>query len=99
MRAADLVRSVRERQGLSQRALARRAGTTQAWISAIERGAAQPTEAMLRRLLAVMGDELVLESRPLTSDAEHDPIAFSENQARTAGERLEEGLRWMRTLA
>ncbi|MGZ4266288.1 MAG: helix-turn-helix domain-containing protein, partial [Solirubrobacteraceae bacterium] len=68
MTASELISSVRRRRGISQRSLARRAGTTQAYVSAIERGRAQPTVEMLRRLLLVMGEELVLESRPTPSD-------------------------------
>ena len=94
MTAAELLRSTRTRRGLSQRALARRAGTTQAWVSAIERGGVQPTVEMLRRLLLVMGEELTLGSRRLPSDAEHDPIAFAENRRRSASQRLAEALDW-----
>jgi transcriptional regulator with XRE-family HTH domain len=94
MTAADLVSSARRRHQLSQRALALRAGTTQAWVSAIERGRAQPTVEMLRRLLLVMGEELVLTARRLPSDADHDPIAFAENRRRSPSQRLEEALEW-----
>ena len=94
MSAAELLRSTRTRHGLSQRALARRAGTTQAWVSAIERGGVQPTVEMLRRLLFVMGEELTLGARRVPSDAEHDPIAFAENRRRTPSQRLEEAVRW-----
>lgn len=96
--AAELIRSARRRHGLSQRALALRAGTTQAWISALERGRAQPTAEMLRRLLLVMGQELVLDARPLPSDAEHDPVAFAHAQRQTPGERVEDALAWMEAL-
>jgi transcriptional regulator with XRE-family HTH domain len=54
-----------------------RAGTTQAWVSAIERGQADPGVGMLRRLLLVMGEQLVLDSEPSPSDADHDPIAHA----------------------
>lgn len=96
MTVAELVRTARQRHGLSQRALALRAGTTQAWISAIERGQAHPSVEMLRRLLLVMGEDLVLESRPLVSDAEHDPIAFAHARHQQPSERVEEALSWMR---
>jgi transcriptional regulator with XRE-family HTH domain len=82
MTPAELIRSARIRHGLSQRALALRAGTTQAWVSAIERGQARPSVDTLRRLLLVMGEELVLDSRPLTSDADHDPIALADARPR-----------------
>jgi transcriptional regulator with XRE-family HTH domain len=95
MTAADLIISARRRHGLSQRSLARRAGTTQAWVSAIERGRAHPSVEMLRRLLLVMGEDLVLDSRPMASDADHDPVAFADNRRRSPEERLREGLAWM----
>ncbi len=96
MRAAELVRETRRRHRISQRSLALRAGTTQAWVSAIERGRAQPTVEMLRRLLLVMGEELVLDSRPLSSDAQHDPLAFAAAQEQQPSERVQEALAWMR---
>jgi uncharacterized protein len=45
------VRRARERAGLSQRELARRAGIHQPNVSAIERGRVVPSEETLRRLL------------------------------------------------
>jgi transcriptional regulator with XRE-family HTH domain len=98
MTSAELVVTARRRRRISQRSLALRAGTTQAWISAIERGKAQPSVEMLRRLLLVMGEELVLESRPLPSDADHDPIAFAAAQRLTPDERLADALEWMRVM-
>lgn len=95
MHPGELIRERRLAHGLSQRQLALRSGTTQAWISAIERQRADPGTEMLRRLLLAMGEELVLESRRLPSDRDHDPIAFAENRQRTMEERLAEGLAWM----
>ena len=96
MTASELISSARRRHGISQRSLARRAGTTQAYVSAIERERAQPTVEMLRRLLLVMGERLVLESRPLHGDADHDPIAFAEAKRQTPEQRLADALSWMR---
>ncbi len=96
MTEAELIRVVRRRHGLSQRSLALRAGTTQAWVSAVERGRTHPSVELLRRLLLAMGEELVLESRPLASDATHDPIAFADAQRRSVDERLMEAFDWMR---
>ena len=96
MTSSELLLSARRRHGISQRSLARRAGTTQAYVSAIERGRAQPTVEMLRRLLLVMGEELVLDSRPAVSDAHHDPIAFADARRQTPEQRLEDALSWMR---
>lgn len=50
--------------GLSQRALARRAGTAQSVVARIELGATSPTTATLRRLLDAAGFELELRLRP-----------------------------------
>ena len=93
--ASELIRSARRRHGVSQRSLARRAGTTQAYVSAIERGRAQPTVEMLRRLLLVMGEELVLDSRRAAGDVEHDPIAFADVRRQTPEQRLADALSWM----
>lgn len=59
MDAAPILRSARSRAGLSQRALADRAGTSQSAIAAIESGRKQPTVATLERLLRAVGTELV----------------------------------------
>jgi uncharacterized protein len=58
--AAVLLRRARTRAGLSQRALAGRAGTSQAAVAAIETGRKDPTVATLQRLLAAAGSTLVL---------------------------------------
>jgi transcriptional regulator with XRE-family HTH domain len=95
MTPSELITGARRRHGLSQRSLARRAGTTQAYVSAIERGRTHPTAEMLRRLLLVMGEDLILDSKPTPSDADHDPVAFANERRRSPEERLREGLAWM----
>jgi transcriptional regulator with XRE-family HTH domain len=62
--AAMLIREVRMRHGLDQRALARRAGTSQGQISKIERGVVSPSIATVERLLGVMGERLQLSAVP-----------------------------------
>lgn len=62
---SDLIRDARQRHGLDQRALARRAGTSQAQISRIERGETSPTVETVERLLASLGEELRLAADPL----------------------------------
>jgi uncharacterized protein len=57
--AASLLRTARRRAGLTQRALAEAAGTSQAAVAAIETGRKQPTVATLDRLLLAAGTELV----------------------------------------
>lgn len=65
MEVAALIRVTRERAGLTQGALAKRAGTSQPAVSRYESGAASPSVATLDRLLAAMGARLEL----LVSDA------------------------------
>lgn len=62
MSTGELVGRLRRRHGLSQRALAVRARTSQAWISRVERGEVSPSIESLERLLRVMGEQLVLTS-------------------------------------
>jgi len=56
--AADAIRSARLRAGLTQHALAARAGTSQATISAYEAGRKQPSLRTLERVLAAAGARL-----------------------------------------
>lgn len=58
--AAPIVRAVREGAGLSQRALAERAHTTQAVVARIESGASAPSLDTLRRLVTAAGYEMQL---------------------------------------
>ena len=57
-----IVRELRERAGLSQRALARKAGTSQPAIVRYERGAATPSWETLQRLAAACGHRVRIES-------------------------------------
>ncbi len=94
MTAGELLRDLRQRHGISQRSLARRAGTSQAWISDIERGRVNPTEDALRRLLLCLGEELVLGTRRLAGHREHDPDGFARARGASMSERLAEGASW-----
>ncbi len=94
MSPGELVRSTRERLGLSQRRLALRAGTTQAAVSRIERGVVSPTFATLRALMIAMGEEPVLSARRLPAD--WDPAHLASTLARTPEERLALALSWNR---
>jgi transcriptional regulator with XRE-family HTH domain len=53
--SAGLLRAARERSGLSQRALAERAGTSQSVVARIELGQTSPTVPTLNRLLDAAG--------------------------------------------
>jgi predicted nucleotidyltransferase/DNA-binding XRE family transcriptional regulator len=70
MDAATLIRTTRERAGLSQGLLAARAGTSQPAVSRYESGTSSPSVETLDRLLAVMGArlDLVAEGSPRRLD-------------------------------
>jgi transcriptional regulator with XRE-family HTH domain len=92
MDPAALVRSTRERLGLSQRQLALRAGTTQATVSRIERRTVSPTFSTVRELMLAMGEEPILAGKRL----EHhwDRAHMSTTLARTTEERLALAISW-----
>lgn len=58
MTIAGLLRNARTRAGLSQRALAKRAGTTQSVVARIELGETSPTWHTLERLVRAAGFRL-----------------------------------------
>jgi transcriptional regulator with XRE-family HTH domain len=80
--------SARTRAGLSQAELARRAGTSQATISAYESGSKQPSVATFSRLLAAAGARLTVESRRGKPVTEPPPA-----ELRRAGETLAQVIR------
>jgi transcriptional regulator with XRE-family HTH domain len=61
---ADLLFQTRRGAGLSQRELARRAGTAQSVVARIEAGTTSPTWETLTRLLAAAGFDLSATVRP-----------------------------------
>jgi transcriptional regulator with XRE-family HTH domain len=71
-----LLRAARERHGLDQAELARRAGTEQPAISRIERDVVSPSIETLNRLFEVMGEALAVTSVKLT-----DPPPRGGNQS------------------
>ncbi len=92
MVASKLVRETRARHGLSQRSLARRAGTSQSWISDVERGRVSPSEESLRRLMLCLGEELVMSTRRMVGHRDHGapPPAADASMA----DRIIEGASW-----
>lgn len=68
MDAAAVCRRVRIRSGLSLRALAQRAGTSHATLSAYEQGRVSPGADTLRRVCAAAGFDLVATLTPSTVD-------------------------------
>jgi transcriptional regulator with XRE-family HTH domain len=92
-----LLRRAREAQGLSQRRLAVRAGTSQDAISRIERGVEAPTFERFGQLMLAMGVRPSLSVEPLGSPIAADKLA--EGAAMTPAERLREATSWNRAMS
>jgi transcriptional regulator with XRE-family HTH domain len=90
----SVLRETREGQGLSQRRLALRAGTSQDAISRIERGVEAPTLERFAQLMLAMGQRSVLSVEPLESPVPVVELAAS--IAMTPAERLREASSWNR---
>jgi transcriptional regulator with XRE-family HTH domain len=93
-----LIREARDRHGLSQETLARRARTTQKQISRIERGEISPSIAMVARLLAAMGERLELHAVPGRRDNRSDHELRADFEQLSASERLAQTAALSRTL-
>jgi transcriptional regulator with XRE-family HTH domain len=89
MSPGELLRGRREAHGVSQRALALRAGTRQATISRIENGREIPTVDRLHQLLLALGERLDLDAAPL--DPERPRADVRRDHAKGIATRLEEG--------
>jgi uncharacterized protein len=94
MRVSEAIRQTRKRHGLSQSVLALRAGTDQAAISRIERGEISPAVETVERLLAAMGEQLDIGSKPLARD--YDPLHMRATLKRSPEERLRLAISWNR---
>lgn len=68
MTTGTLLRQARHRAGLTQSAVAQRAGTSQPVISAYERDRRDPSVDTLRRLLRATGSDLELTAVRSTAD-------------------------------
>jgi transcriptional regulator with XRE-family HTH domain len=90
MTPGQLVKELRAQNGLSQRELAYRAGTSQSAIARIERGDEDVTWTRLRSILSAMGEEPVLGSKRLASRYDFDDLM--RERAMTPAERLAAGL-------
>ncbi|CAN5535856.1 hypothetical protein BH20ACT18_BH20ACT18_11300 [soil metagenome] len=88
----SVLRQRRLAHGLSQAQLARRAGTTQAAISRIERGEVSPTFTTLRSLFDALGEVPVLSVR--RAEGSHDGRHLADMAARSPEERLELAMSW-----
>jgi transcriptional regulator with XRE-family HTH domain len=93
----QLLREMREVQGLSQRRLALRAGTSQDAISRIERGAEAPTVERFEQLMLVLGMRAELKVEPVESSVPDVELAAA--AATSAAERLREAASWNRAMA
>jgi transcriptional regulator with XRE-family HTH domain len=87
MMPGSLIREHRQRLGLSQRSLARRAGITQAALSRLERGLTAPNWETVRALMLAMGYEPELRARRLSG--RWDPVHLRASYERTPAERFE----------
>lgn len=85
-RFARLIRRLRESQGISQAALAERAGTSQSYVSEVERGNISIRLDQAVKLVRCLGFELSLEARPMPMRS--DPARLAELDAWTAEERI-----------
>lgn len=90
MTAAELLRTVRRRHGLTQKQLAIRARTSQAAISRIERGLVSPGVDTLAELLRLMNEELVLDAHAV--DWGHDVTLIRRNLELSPEERVRQGV-------
>jgi transcriptional regulator with XRE-family HTH domain len=88
----DVLRAAREQQGLSQRRLAHRAGTSQDAISRIERGKEMPTLERFAQLMLVLGRRPVLDLEPLEGNADSSELAVG--RILSPRERLREATSW-----
>jgi transcriptional regulator with XRE-family HTH domain len=87
-----LLREAREQQGLSQRRLALRAGTSQDAISRIERGVEAPTLERFTQLMLVLGRRPVLGVEPLKGRVPESELAVGTEMSEH--ERLREATSW-----
>jgi transcriptional regulator with XRE-family HTH domain len=94
MSPGTLIRTTRERHGLTQTQLALRAGTSQNAVSRAERDEISSSVDTIQRLLAAMGERLELSVRRIEGDFDSDHLADS--MAQTMSERLERSLAWNR---
>lgn len=65
MDGGGVIRAARERHGVSQRGLAVRAGTSQGYVSQVERGEVVPSVEAVSRMLACLGECGRIETAPL----------------------------------
>jgi transcriptional regulator with XRE-family HTH domain len=90
MDIGTIIADARARAGLTQQALARRAGTSQSAVARIERGQGSPSIETARRLVAAAGFELRIELAAPTVQSDPMVEAYKRDVDRTL---LRENLR------
>ena len=98
----NLIRTVRERHGISREQLAIRAGCDETAVAQIECGHVEPTAEDLRMLLLVMGERPVEENGRMSSEPiplEFDPGELADAARQAPSERLERSALWNRFAA
>ena len=93
MTTGAFIRETRRAHGLDQAAFARRAGTSQTYISRIERDDISPSVRTLERLLQSMGLRLRLEVEPLSPGNASVEQLRADFKELSPGERLEQAMR------
>jgi transcriptional regulator with XRE-family HTH domain len=88
--SARMVREARQRAGLTQRELAKRAGTSQSVVARVEAGQTRPGSETLGRLLAAAGFGLQIELVPLAVVETHMLEDIGRILALTPEQRLRE---------
>jgi transcriptional regulator with XRE-family HTH domain len=88
MDVGALLREVRVERGIGQAELARRAGTTQTYVSRVERGVVSPALPTLDRLFHAMGCRLSLRVEPLPHGNPSARDLRADVQGLTAEERV-----------
>jgi transcriptional regulator with XRE-family HTH domain len=90
--AGEIIAERRHAHGLTQAQLARRAGTSQAAISRLERDELSPTFDTFERVLAVMGETFEVQVRRPAPD--YDRAHLADLLARSPAERLALAMSW-----
>ncbi len=93
-----LIQAARQRHGVSQSALARRARTTPRQIRRIEQGEISPSVRTLERLLRVLGEELELKATAIDAGNRSAEELRADLIERTAAERVAEAATLSRTM-
>jgi transcriptional regulator with XRE-family HTH domain len=89
-----LIAERRRAHGLTQAQLARRAGTSQAAISRLERDEVSPTFETVGRVLSALGETFEVTARREHEDFQ--PAHLEALRARAPAERLELAMSWNR---